>query len=117
MRGILSAWLAACLLGGQTALPAAHEWRVARDEAGRHLDEPFSPRIAEAGGAASHRHHDENSCGVCPGVAQLPAAQDSGIGNLPAVSPPPLKLTADHALVPVAAASANASPRGPPALS
>lgn len=95
------------------ALPAAHQWRVARNEAGHHL------ALAEHGRPAAapdqdgdHRHHD-GGCGVCLTLSPLRSVAPA---ISPAVTPRDdvsWTLARSRPAGGIAVAG-GASPRGPP---
>lgn len=112
MRRLLSIVLCA-LAVSQTALPIAHEWRVARDESGQHLEASSGPAYCEP--ERAHRHHDHD-CAVCPQISRLSSAVVSGRVSGRAPSLVVSKLSIGSRANPRAPRLDGASSRGPPAL-
>jgi hypothetical protein len=111
MKNWIARLLCLALFSSQSVLPTVHEFRVAQQEAGHHLDEGAGPqRLTQAD---PHDHHDAHDCRVCVGVTQArlecPAA--------PSVASPSPSFAALIRRNEVPASSsllASAAPRGPP---
>ncbi len=110
----------AAVLGGllaQGALPAVHAWRVGAAETEYHACAPAAAVRATASPEreASHEHHSETDCALCPFLARSGGAAPNAVR--PAGSPGPGDLPPPHRLGLAASPGRPAAPlRGPPAV-